>query len=372
MAVFLYMATSTLSSKTAPWVKGTQTSPATNVAPWVSGTPTAFQQGAQTSMYRGPGGISLTTNPTTNTTTPQVTTTSGGNTGGGSTSLSGSPSTGFVRDDSASVFDQLKAAMEAGNQAEYDRISGEYNNYRDTLNQQLTTTAADEQNAYGKLDTQQQGVETDVTKQKQVAEENVATEISKAAGQARDTQRTNRNVLRALGILGSTYAAEALQKPMNAFDQNKAELTKWGMDRLKELDTYLTQKKDEFTNTKNEIMTKYADLKAKIQGDIRYSENQKMVALQAARAGAQQNLAQLQQSKATYDQQIESNRQALTTQIAQLLMNKTPSANLDQIAKQTIAFQSQLLGTNPNSQQVQTYTGKRLSGYDASGNPIYS
>jgi hypothetical protein len=116
----------------------------------------------------------------------------------------------------------------------------------------------------------------------------------------------------------------------------------------------------------NEVKTKYGELREKIMADLRYNNQQKADALKAATAGAQQNLAQLNMQKAQYEQQIQQYSQSLTTQIAQMLMQKAPNANLDQIAQQSIAFTNNLMGTSPNK-QVAVYQGQsKAGGFDMS------
>lgn len=264
--------------------------------------------------------------------------------------LSGSLTNSPVGDQGIDIFSEIYAAAQAGNQSAIDAINSQYGQNESELNRQLGMTDTYQGNDLNSLLTQWQGVKSDVGKQKTSAQNTVETETGKAADQARMTQRQNRNVLRALGILGSTYAAENLAAPMNQFDKQKATLVNWGNERLAELDNYYNQKKSEYDNLVNDVKTKYGDLREKIMGDLRYNNQQKADALKAATAGAQQNLANLNMQKAQYEQQIEQYRQSLTTQIAQMLMNKAPNADLNSIANQSIAFSNQLMGTSPNKQ----------------------
>jgi len=258
------------------------------------------------------------------------------------------------------IWSEIYAAAQAGNQSAIDAINSQYGYNESELNRQLGLTDTYQGNDLNSLLTQFQGVESDIGKQKTSANQTVDTEVGKASDQARMTQRQNRNVLRALGILGSTYAAENLAAPINQFDKQKATLVNWGNQRLAELNDYYNQKKSEYGNLVNDVKTKYADMREKIMGDLRYNNQQKAEALKAATAGAQQNIANLNMQKANYEQQINQYRQGLTTQIAQMLMNKAPSANLDAIAKQSIAFTNSLMGTSP-SKQVAIYQDKNKS-----------
>ncbi len=239
-------------------------------------------------------------------------------------------------------------AAQAGNQSAIDAINSQYGQNESELNRQLGMTDTYQGNDLATLLSQFNKANTETEGQRTLAKETVDTETGKAADQARMTQKQNRNVLRALGILGSTYAAENLAAPINQFDKQKAELVNWGTKRMGELENYANEKRDEYDRLTNEVKTKYGELREKIMADLRYNNKQKADALKAATAGAQQNLAQLNMQKAQYEQQIQQYSQSLTTQIAQMLMNKAPNANLNDIAKQSIAFTNQLTNTNPN------------------------
>lgn len=272
-----------------------------------------------------------------------------------------SPTTGGSGD----VFSELFAAAQAGNQSAIDMINSQYGQNDQQLNDQLGMTDKYQQNDLNTLLSQFNSTNTDIAGQRTSANQTVETQTGRAADQARMTQKQNRNVLRALGILGSTYAAENLAAPINAFDKQKADIAQWGTSRLQELDNFYNQKKSEYDNLVNDVTTKYGDLRQKIMGDLRYNQQQKGDALRAATAGAQQNLANLNMQKANYEQQIQQQKQALTTQIASLMMTKTPTANMNDIMNTSIAYANKLSGTNPN-QQVGVYQGvsKGSNGFD--------
>jgi hypothetical protein len=282
------------------------------------------------------------------------------------TNLGGSLTDTGGQNPSSGIFDEIFEAAKAGNQSAIDMINSQYGQNESELNRQLGMTDTYEGNDLATLLAQFNKTGTEVDTQKTTAKETVDQETAKAADQARSTQRQNRNVLRALGILGSTYAAENLAAPMNQFDKQKAELVNWGTKRMGELETYANEKRDEYDRLTNEVKTKYGELREKIMADLRYNNQQKADALKAATAGAQQNLAQLNMQKAQYEQQIQQYSQSLTTQIAQMLMNKAPNANLDQIAKQSIAFSNNLMGTSPNKQVAVVPGQSKAGGFDMS------
>lgn len=282
------------------------------------------------------------------------------------TNLGGSLTDTGGQNPSSGIFDEIFEAAKAGNQSAIDMINSQYGQNESELNRQLGMTDTYEGNDLATLLARFNKTGTEVEGQKTTAKETVDQETAKAADQARSTQRQNRNVLRALGILGSTYAAENLAAPMNQFDKQKAELVNWGTKRMGELENYANEKRDEFDRLTNEVKTKYGELREKIMADLRYNGQQKADALKAATAGAQQNLAQLNMQKAQYEQQIQQYSQSLTTQIAQMLMNKAPNANLDQIAKQSIAFSNNLMGTSPNKQVAVVPGQSKAGGFDMS------
>lgn len=260
-------------------------------------------------------------------------------------------------------FQQLKDAAAAGDQAAIDQLNAVYGQQADTLNQQYVQAGNDQSIAEQELATQLKGIQDDINKQKTNVNESVMTEGQKAAEAARSAQRQNRNIMRALGVLNSTYAAEALQNPLNELAKQKAEFSKWGMQQIASLHQTLLQKQDEANIAKQKILSQYAGIKSKIQSDIRYNEQQKATSLAALKAGAQQNLATLQGQMVSYQQQLEQQKLGFATQIAQILLNKNPNANISSIMKQAIQTTGQIY---PASQQVATVAAtpdkKYLSG----------
>jgi len=271
---------------------------------------------------------------------------------------------GVVDNDMEGYFNQLKAAAQAGDQAAIDQLNQVFGQQEETLNTQYGQAEKDQGIAEQELANQLKGIETEIESQKTKASESVMTESEKAAEAARSAQRQNRNIMRALGILGSTYAAEALQNPMNELAKQKATFAKWGMDQIASLDQTLLQKKDEANVAKQKIMSQYASIKEKIQSDIRYNQQQKATSLQALKAGAQQNLATIQGQMVSYQQQLEQQKLGFTTQIAQILLNKNPNADLASIMATAQKTTGQLF---PQSQQVATVSAspdrKTLSGF---------
>lgn len=253
--------------------------------------------------------------------------------------------------DMEGYFGQLKAAAEAGDQAAMDQLNQVYGQQEETLNKQYGQADTDKAQAEKELALQLQNTETDISTQKTKAQESVMTESEKAAEAARSAQRQNRNIMRALGVLGSTYAAEALQNPMNELAKQKATFAKWGMDQVATLDQNLNKFKSEINLQKDKILSQYATIKQKISDDIRYTQQQKATSLQALKAGAQQNLAQIEGQRISYAQQLDQQKLAMTQQIAQILLNKNPNADIGTIMSKAMQTTGQMF---PQSQQVAT------------------
>ena len=177
------------------------------------------------------------------------------------------------------------------------------------------------------------------------------TESEKAAEAARSAQRQNRNILRALGILGSTYAAEALQNPMNELAKQKAEFAKRGMEQIAEIDNNLFKAKRDADAQKAKVLDTYATIKERIQQDIRYTEQQKAISLKALRAGAQQNIANIEMARTNYGQQLEQQKLSFTQSLAQIFLQQNPTADIGAIWEKAMKTTGQIY---PASQQVAT------------------
>lgn len=269
--------------------------------------------------------------------------------------------------DMEGYFGQLKAAAEAGDQSAVDQLNQVYGQQEETLNKQYGQADTDRAQAEKELALQLQGIETDVNKQKTTANESVMTESEKAGEAARSAQRQNRNIMRALGILGSTYAAESLQNPTNELAKQKATFAKWGMDQIASLDSALSQKTQEVNLQKDKILSQYATIKQKINDDIRYTQQQKATSLQALKAGAQQNLAQIEGQRISYQQQLDQQKLAFTQNIAQIILNKNPNADIGAIMAQAQKTTGQMFPTSQQVATVQATPGRNtLSGFNMS------
>lgn len=280
---------------------------------------------------------------------------SGGGAGGGTTSTtSPAPNFTYYQDNPSlggtgtNPYAQLEKAAQMGDEAARQQLETMYAERESQLNQQLGYADTQQADTLSQIETALGGTRTDVESQRSKSQSEIERAISEAASTAQGTQRTNRNVLRALGILGSSYAAEALQKPMNSFDTERARLVQIGIDRTKELDNFLNQKVAEANTQKTTVVNQFNDLKDRIMGDIRFNEKEKIGALQAAQAALQQRIAEIQTANVNYQQQVDQMKQSLANQMTQVFSAKAPSANTSGITNQSIAFTNALTASNPN------------------------
>lgn len=258
----------------------------------------------------------------------------------------------------------LEEAARLNEQAAKDEINRRYDEVYQTLEDQYGEAGRNESIALGDLNAQLEKSRYTVGKQKTETGTQRDDAIAQAGNIARETQRTNRNVLRALGILGSTYAAEALQKPTNQFDTERARLVGVANQRLSELDDALRQIEDEANRQVNNVKSQYQTIKDNIRRDQRFSERERSGALVSAKAAAQQRIAEIQDYKSKYADQIKQTAQNFAAQFATILKQQQPTARLSDIMAQSMAFANQFYG-NPQQVAISNNTAdrKKLSAY---------
>lgn len=243
----------------------------------------------------------------------------------------------------------LEDAARFNEQAAIDELNRRYDETYQTLEDQYGEAGRNETLALEGIGGQLATARANVGKQKTATEKQRDESIAQAGNIARETQRTNRNVLRALGILGSTYAAEALQKPTNQFDTERSRLVSVTNQRLSELDDALRETEDEADRQVNSVKSQYQTIKNNIRRDQRFTERERAGALASAKAAANQRLAEIQDYKTKYQDQIRQTATNFAAQFASILKQQQPNAKLSDIAAQSIAFSNQFYG---NPQQV--------------------
>ena len=156
---------------------------------------------------------------------------------------------------------------------------------------------------------------------------NTQEQIKQAGSTARNVQGQNRNVLRALGILNSSAAGQILAKPLNQFDEQRAQLGQLLVQKTTELDQFVDQAVKEATQVKNNIVQNYNDLVNKIQTDLRFNDRQRNDALQAANAALSQRMSEISQAIMNYQNQAQLQKQQFATNLAQAMNFQNPQYN---------------------------------------------
>ena len=218
-----------------------------------------------------------------------------------------------------------KAAQDAYN-AENSRLNTQFDQSAANINAQLPQL----QNEYNKSLNDYQNVYNDAQNQyntsKTNAQQNTEQQINEAGNVAHETQNQNRNILRALGIGGGTYAGELLSKPLTVYDQQRGQLNQALGARMTELDNFLNQKAQEHTQAVQYLKTNYDNLVGKIQADTRFNDRQRNDALQTANASLSQRLADVQMSMLNYQQSVQLQKQNLANDLLKIQMWTNPTA----------------------------------------------
>lgn len=185
--------------------------------------------------------------------------------------------------------DEIMNSELAAQNTEFDR------NLAD-LDAMLSGARSDKDLAIGNITTAQNQLLSDIGRQKEGVQSEGEGAVDTAASTARDTQRLNRNILRSLGILNSTYASDKLQEPNTLFQKAKADIGIQVRNRLGQLDDFVNNKKAEFVNQIKDIETKFSQIVDNINRDIRFTDRQRADALKAVNAAYAAKKAEVTQS----------------------------------------------------------------------------
>ena len=252
----------------------------------------------------------------------------------------------------------------AGDQYNAD-ISAEealYGRNRELLEQQKAQSYAEEETALAKG---QQGL----SEYKQSAEEKkkesgklTERAIGEAGSLARNTQRETRNILRSLGILGSSYAVDKLSAPISEFGTERNRLVGLNVENLNKIDQEIgTQEKKHLDWTK-ELQQNFINLRNQINADIRFNDSDKLAALKAANAAYTQRLADIRTSLTNFVSQADAQKQNFVAQIAQIQLQQNPSANLQGILSSAMNIGNQVYSPQTASMALTEEQRKRLYG----------
>ena len=218
-------------------------------------------------------------------------------------------------------------------QAELDAALNEFDRNEELLTSQVSQNESEKnrlitegQTEYGKAQKSGAGLITE-------AGDTTKSEEQKSLSTAQDTQKSNRNMLRALGILSSSAAGEMLGKPMEAHAQNVAELGKMFIKRKQQVEDWLTQKGDELSTYKQTLESQYQTVVQNIQRDVRFNRQRKMEALKAAQTAFSQRVSELNLTSQNYQTAAKQYNDNLALQLAQITQYNNPQANLSGITK---------------------------------------
>jgi len=296
--------------------------------------------------------------PTSSGATRSFDTGGGGNNGGGGSGPA--PTLSYLNNNmglgsnDVNPYADLEAAAQQGDAAARAQLETMYAQRDAELQNQLNYTTEQKTNTLSELDRQLQNYVSGVDKQKTQTNEDVNSAVSDAASTAQNVQRSNRNVLRGLGILNSSYAGDQLAQPTNEFDKQRATLQKWGMTQLANLDDQKRQKQGEFDSQRNTVISQFNDLVGKIQTDMRFNEREKIGALQSAQAALQQRMAEINQQKVNYATQVNQTKNALLSDLVKLQV-AAPKADIGGILSKSMALIQGMQTPQPQSQQVSIY-----------------
>jgi hypothetical protein len=205
-------------------------------------------------------------------------------------------------------YGQLVGATQDQNGAELAGLNTQYDMYAAQAQNQLGDLARSKEQSLASLGTQYQGIQSDVNKQKGYANENQESQIANAGNVARNTQKANRNALRALGILDSSAAGELLTKPMNEFGTQRNDIVMATTKRISELDDFMNQKTAEHSNLVSQLENQYLSMVNSIQTDLRFNDRQRSDAIRAVNASLSDKLAQIGMAQQAYQNQVNAQK----------------------------------------------------------------
>jgi len=248
------------------------------------------------------------------------------------------------------------------NASELSALNNQFDYLQAQGNNQLNSLTGDYNTGIDQANTDFQGIQSQVGQQKVGAEQARDKNIEQAGAAAQSAQRSNRNTLRALGILNSSAAGELLSKPINEFGKIRADYVQAYQDRTNQLDDFLNQKTSEHTNLLNTLKNQYETLKGNIQNDMRFSDRQRTDAINAANAALSQRIAEIRQAQGTIKAKVDAQKLQLLQEAGQLEAYKNPDFNYMDFTNNVLIPTSQ--GLNPRQVGL-TEDPRKKQGLDA-------
>lgn len=226
---------------------------------------------------------------------------------------------------------QLNNSAQNQSQIELEALMAEYDRQDELLRGQSASLDTQRLSGLDTLKTSYGRNEQEAGKAKTEATDSTNTAQRKLLSTAQDVQKSNRNVLRALGILSSSAAGEMLNKPLNEYQTQAGELQQGLVKRIGAVEDWLMQRTEDFSKATKDLESQYADLKEKISGDLRFNGTQRAQAVRAAKGALQQRMAEIQQQVYQYETAAKQYSDNLLTQVAQIQMYQNPSADVSGI-----------------------------------------
>lgn len=225
-------------------------------------------------------------------------------------------------------FNDAGQAAQSGTNAELQSLNTQFDRLRSQAESQIPFLQNERSRSLSNLANELTGLKDTVGSQKEESQQNTENQIDDAGQVARQTQRSNRNTLRALGILNSTAAGELLSKPLNEFDKIRSGIVQEGTRRINELDNFLNQKTAEHSSLVAQIEDNYSQLIGQIQNDLRFNERERSDAIRSANAALEQRLSEIQQAQFNWKTQIDTMKMQLAGELGQLQNYSQPQADL--------------------------------------------
>lgn len=294
--------------------------------------------------------------------TPSSSGGSSGGSGGGGVDLSNPvKKTEYANSQGYDTWDLYQDAMNAArgsSDAELSSLNTEFDKNKALAEQQLGYLSRTRENSLAELGNQKDYLLSQIGSQKEKTIADRDKNIDSAAQSARKTQASNRNMLRALGILNSTAAGDILSRPTNQFDKVKAEYVQMAQQRTSELDDYLNAKTSELALATKSLEEQYGNMVNQIQTDLRFSDRERADAIRAANAALSERMSEIKMAQANFVNEVNAQKANIAMQLSQYGNYQMPGFD-----PQTILSQVFNPGTDSyNPQQVGIYNDKdRLS-----------
>lgn len=252
------------------------------------------------------------------------------------------------KQDLADYNDERKGLMESYNIAR-DRLLSNLGYLTNSYNSQRGQLA-------DALDSATKSVDT----AKENAENYSSRQIGEAADTAKSVQRSNRNTLRALGILSSSAAGELLSKPMNEFDSQRANILEDLKVRKSTLDDYLTEQTNNNARLLSQLQLQYNQQVDNINNDLRFNDNERNSAIRELDKAIRSRIAEVKVAQMQLEQNAQSYTSQLQTAWDKLNSAYTPVTNDAAAINDTST--SKLVDASVNPNTVGLYGDQRKRG----------